>query len=317
MRSKSTMKAAKNSRGEGRTNIVLGNTARETALQAAGGLLGLPLEIRLYICSYITLAPESPDSLANRGILGACRQLQQDMFEEHGPAKDLSAYITAPERPWAESPCTHSAVALGPPRPLSGFICNVTLHLPPRFLSLRRQFRRCGQSQFGLHVRPECSCEGDLGDTLEHLYSLYLDRLQVLFGDHLSHHEYDPSQRGDGSSNHRRTVATADEQDNEDIKDDKDDTKNRRFTVKSLDPRLFDEYVDEGKVNCRTVIFTVQELANAKGGRHKSTTLDMSDEKTGISYTMTIVQDDEEIQVEREFVSDTRFRRGALHARAG
>lgn len=308
------MKATKIPRGEGQTNIVLGNTARDTALQAAGGLLSLPMEIRLHICSYITLAPESPESLANRGILGACRQLQQDMFEEHGPAKGLNAYITAPERPWAESPCTHSAVALGPPLPLSGFICNVTLHLPPRFLSLHQQFRRCGQSQFSLHVRPECSCEGNLGDTLEHLYGLYLDRLQVLFGDHLSQHEDDPSQRGDGSSNHRRIVATADEQDNEDVKDD---SKNRRFTVKSLDPRLFDEYVDAGKVNCRTVIFTVQELANAEGGRHKSTTLDMSDEKTGISYTMTIVQDDEEIQVEREFVSDTRFRLGALHARAG
>ncbi|KAH7413706.1 hypothetical protein DE146DRAFT_638378 [Phaeosphaeria sp. MPI-PUGE-AT-0046c] len=273
-----SQEAAEDACVEAAANTVLGNTAHNIVVQPAGGLLSLPPEIRLQICSYITLSPEFPDSVANRGILGACCQLQLDMFEEHGPAKDLNAFMAAPGRPWVDSPCTHLAVALGPPLPFLRFTRNVTLHLPRALLSPYSELRRGRQSA----LPRECICES----TLEHLCGLYLDRLQVLFED--------------GSPQR------------EDAQDDEE-----YLTVKSLQPYLFQNYVQAGKVNCRTVTFTVQRLAEAEGGRDKSTTLDMADEKTGIAYTMTIVQDKEERQVERGFSSETRFKTSALQTTPG
>lgn len=320
--SNSPLLAAASARLDGPSNTPSGNTVRGIVHPPPDGLLSLPAEIRLHICSYITLSPVSPDSVANRGILGTCRQLQNDMFEEHGPAKDLNAYINASERPWVKSPRVDLLVTLGQPLASTRFICSVTLQM----LAINLGTGWNEERQYCL-------------DALEHLYSLHLDRLQILFEDHLPEHEDEDGSSGGGAGSVDDEAGSVDNEaslvgneavpvDNEtDSMDDEPGPSSRPadtrrsdlsdYTVKSLHPAFFFDFLSAGKVNCRTAVFTVHELARAVGGRDKSTTLDISNSYAGVSYTMTIVQDKVEKQVEREFTSKTRFKRDALQARAG
>lgn len=293
-RAKSAMVFPTETSAEGASYTQSGSTPREVVLATHCPLLSLPVELRLQICSYITLSPVSHESIANRAILATCRQLQEAMFTEHGPAKDLDAYINAEERAWIGTLPSPLVVTLGQPLQSTrfGFVRNVTLQCPTAFM-----------------VGARC---------LEEVYSLYLDRVQIYLGAAPVHRIGVRSARKvtsaqDDESATPREEGSSQSEDSpsrrvEDIDDRITSSIRRSYTVKSLDPELFDHYVKKGKINCRCVTFTVPVLANADGGRHKSTTLDMFDEDARVSYTMTIVQNEIEAQVEREFISVNRFK---------
>jgi hypothetical protein len=62
-----------------------------------------------------------------------------------------------------------------------------------------------------------------------------------------------------------------------------------------------------GQVNCKAITFTVEALAEVEGGRVKATCL-QNKLKNGVPYTMNIVQDKEDRQSERTYLSVTRWR---------
>ncbi|KAF2191996.1 hypothetical protein K469DRAFT_719062 [Zopfia rhizophila CBS 207.26] len=77
--------------------------------------------------------------------------------------------------------------------------------------------------------------------------------------------------------------------------------------LKSLDNRIFYNFMVEGRVNCKSVTFTIERLVNEEGGRDRSTPLDNIAEGN-IPFTLTIVQNKRDQQVERTYSSPTRFR---------
>jgi hypothetical protein len=82
--------------------------------------------------------------------------------------------------------------------------------------------------------------------------------------------------------------------------------------LKSLAPAAFESHVIGGKVNCKKITISIPHLANLTCGhtQKKSTDLNM-EMKHGsrcIPYTLTIVQNSMEKQVEKSFFSATRFR---------
>ncbi|CAO2647450.1 Nn.00g083720.m01.CDS01 [Neocucurbitaria sp. VM-36] len=78
--------------------------------------------------------------------------------------------------------------------------------------------------------------------------------------------------------------------------------------LKSWGPGLFIKYVFEGRVHCKKVTFTIDELANVEGGKEQSTEISNVVPKTRISYLLNIVQDKVGRQTERGYSSEVRFR---------
>jgi len=76
--------------------------------------------------------------------------------------------------------------------------------------------------------------------------------------------------------------------------------------LKGLSRSVLMNYISIGKVNCKKVTVSISQLANAEGGREKSTDLPMNE--GDVPYTVTIVQDRDERQVEKIFFSPTRFK---------
>lgn len=81
--------------------------------------------------------------------------------------------------------------------------------------------------------------------------------------------------------------------------------------VKDLDGDLVREFVDQGEVKCKEVTISIEHLVKADGGRTKSTALDIVSKRQGILYTMIIVQDKDENQVERTYSLPNRLHREA------
>lgn len=75
--------------------------------------------------------------------------------------------------------------------------------------------------------------------------------------------------------------------------------------MKSFPSEYFINQVTKGEVNCRKVTFTIQTFL---GEKTKATSLQNLIPKTNISYVMTIVEDEEGMQVEQAFMSESRFR---------
>jgi hypothetical protein len=82
--------------------------------------------------------------------------------------------------------------------------------------------------------------------------------------------------------------------------------------MKSFRDSLFYDYVTRSQINCKLVTFTLDRLANVEGGRAKTQPLVCEHKTQNISWTLTIVQDEEDNQSERRFGSPTRFRRYEL-----
>jgi hypothetical protein len=66
-----------------------------------------------------------------------------------------------------------------------------------------------------------------------------------------------------------------------------------------------------GNVNCRSLTFCVEALAEAEGGRTKATTLKNTLDRmpNGLPYLLEIVQDAEDRQSERTFTSASRWKK--------
>jgi hypothetical protein len=82
--------------------------------------------------------------------------------------------------------------------------------------------------------------------------------------------------------------------------------------MKSFRDSYFMDYVTQGAVNCRRVTFTIDFLSSTDGGRHKSTTIENIEPKTGIKYQLTMVESTTGKQVERTFASESRFKPDTL-----
>ncbi|KAF2646683.1 hypothetical protein P280DRAFT_512841 [Massarina eburnea CBS 473.64] len=82
--------------------------------------------------------------------------------------------------------------------------------------------------------------------------------------------------------------------------------------LKSLDPILFVKYAEQGQVNCKTIKFTLDCLANADSGRVHTIVLENELRGSRAPYTLAITQDNEDRQSERTFSSVTRFKRAVL-----
>jgi hypothetical protein len=78
--------------------------------------------------------------------------------------------------------------------------------------------------------------------------------------------------------------------------------------MKTFDPGHLVKWTEVGEVNCKKITLTIESLANAEGGRHKTTEFTNIIPGSQILYLMTIVQDSGGRQVERAFESATRFR---------
>jgi hypothetical protein len=214
--------------------------------QPASALLALPAELRLMICSYMTLSPESADSLLWWNAFISCHRLHKDMRDQLNPANDLVQYLAKQQPSWTHGTEDSPIATLRLPRPYLGVIRDITLHTSiPTLYGYR-----------GLET------------ALTSLYSLYLDELHVVFT---------------GSRFFRLPYGC----------------------MKSFPSEYFIDYVSKGKVNCGKVTFTIEKLA---GGKTKQTIIENIIPKTNISYVLTIVQDENEAQVERAFESNLRFR---------
>ncbi|KAF3009635.1 hypothetical protein E8E13_007409 [Curvularia kusanoi] len=117
-------------------------------------LLHLPTELRLQICSYMTIAPAKID-WEWKGAFFTCRKLQQDMLNKLSPASEVKKFFQTEvmlsldiERAFGVTP--------GLPHPFFGWVRSVTVHFP----LYREWFDVMYQSY--------------------PLYSLYLDELQIL-----------------------------------------------------------------------------------------------------------------------------------------
>lgn len=120
---------------------------------------------------------------------------------------------------------------------------------------------------------PRPNHHGCFSAILESVYSLWLDRLYITMT---------------GNARDRAVLPWGD--------------------LKSLPPRLFADFVAKGKVNCRSVTFTLQELADVEGGREIETSLETVLDGTNVSCILTIVQDKRERQSERTYFSAMRFK---------
>src|SRR5690349_17787985 len=56
-------------------------------------ILALPVELRLMICSYMTLSPTDFESVAWKGAYFTCRQLHEDMRKQLKPEQDLENHV--------------------------------------------------------------------------------------------------------------------------------------------------------------------------------------------------------------------------------
>lgn len=80
------------------------------------------------------------------------------------------------------------------------------------------------------------------------------------------------------------------------------------YLLKLATRDYFDDCMHRGKVNCQTVIFTLESLAEKSGGRVRSTTLYNIAKPENIPYSLTIVETKENEQSERIFSSLSRFK---------
>ncbi|KAF1848169.1 uncharacterized protein K460DRAFT_353187 [Cucurbitaria berberidis CBS 394.84] len=80
------------------------------------------------------------------------------------------------------------------------------------------------------------------------------------------------------------------------------------YDLKSWRSHLFIDYVGKGKVHCKKVTFTIDELANEMNGRKMCTRIANVIPGTKILYLMEIVQDGVGRQTERVYSSEVRFR---------
>jgi hypothetical protein len=78
--------------------------------------------------------------------------------------------------------------------------------------------------------------------------------------------------------------------------------------MKSWPSRYFIDYVVDGKVNCKKVVFMLDELADQEDGRHKTTRIANIILGTKILCVMDITQNKIGAQTERAYSSDVRFR---------
>jgi hypothetical protein len=131
------------------------STSEDILPQPSSRLLSLPTELRLLVCSFMTLSPESADSLAFRGAYTSCRRLHQDMRDQLDPSQDLPRYIAA--QTWNDRIRSH--VTLGGPTPFLGLIRDLTIRVP---------------------IPPSVRWQKPCSEVLPSLYSLYLDRLHVV-----------------------------------------------------------------------------------------------------------------------------------------
>jgi hypothetical protein len=78
--------------------------------------------------------------------------------------------------------------------------------------------------------------------------------------------------------------------------------------MKSWPPVYFMNFVVDGRVNCRKVVFSLDEMASEDGGRDRTTRIANILPGTKILCVLDITQNKEGKQTERAYSSDVRFR---------
>jgi hypothetical protein len=113
-------------------------------------LLLLPTELRLKICSYMTIVPADID-WKWKGAFFSCTQLHKDMLDQLSPAQDMERFLkTKVKLPQPRE--GRYRITPGLPHPFFGWVRSLTVHIP---------------------------LSEDWSEVMQQLYPLYLDELKV------------------------------------------------------------------------------------------------------------------------------------------
>jgi hypothetical protein len=113
-------------------------------------LLLLPTELRLKICSYMTIVPANID-WEWKGAFFSCNQLHKDMLDQLSPALDMERFLkTKVKLPQRRE--RRYRITPGLPHPFFGWVRSLTIHIP---------------------------LSEDWTEVMQQLYPLYLDELKV------------------------------------------------------------------------------------------------------------------------------------------
>lgn len=116
-------------------------------------LLRLPTELRLEICSYMTIAPAKVD-WEWKGAFFSCTQLHNDMLNRLPPSQEMVQFLhTEVELPLPQHSEQPYRILPGCPHPFFGWVRSLTIHIP---------------------------LSEDWTEVMRQLYPLYLDELKVL-----------------------------------------------------------------------------------------------------------------------------------------
>jgi len=240
-------------------------------MSARANLLGIPPELRLQVYDHMSLWPSAGERKNWSGIYNSCRKIQHEMAAHVTFEKDVARNLDRLRAQKTRHPLTFEPMTSNEQYPFTidpVFSASLSSHL--RGLNIVLPFHLINEFPRQL---------------LQSVYELYLDHvtvtLKVGLGSAMA------VRRGSGP-----LLPYGD--------------------LKSLAPQAFESHVHNGKMNSKKVTILIPHLANLTCGyaAEKSTDLDM-EIKYGshcIPYTLTIVQNSMEKQVEKTFFSPTRFR---------
>ena len=117
-------------------------------------LLLLPTELRLKICSYMTIVPAKTD-WGWKGAFLSCTQLHKDMLNQLSPALDMERFLKTKVKLPQDRERLYR-IDSGLPHPFFGWVRSLTIHIPT---------------------------SEDWTEVMQQLYPLYLDELNVLLID--------------------------------------------------------------------------------------------------------------------------------------
>jgi hypothetical protein len=238
--------------------------------QPAAKLLNIPPELRIQIWKYMTLSPLTEDCQQWKGAYFTCRQMHHEIAHELKPHRDLLAFTTDALAPLEPSFGSSSQLPGGPSRSAQALTSSIS-----KGFVIEPVVSRFGSIEAVTFTLPilHHRCLG-LRTVLESLYHLYLARLKInLTGS-------DTRRLGPGG----------------DLK------------MFELLCHHFIDCAKKSRINPKMVTFSIDHLVKNMGQNSKSTTLENMFDEENIPYTLVIVQDEEEKQVERTYYSPTRFR---------
>jgi hypothetical protein len=234
-------------------------------------LLGIPPELRLLVYDYMSLWPSVGERKDWGGVYNSCRKIQYEMAAHVTLEKDIARNLNRLRAHKIQRSFTFEPTT-------SNEQCPITID--PVFSASSPHLMRGITIILPFHLIDEFPHQ-----LLQSIYELYLDHVTVTLKAEVE-------------------SATAVRWRSKPLLPYGD--------LKSLAPQAFESHVHNKKMNCKKITILIPHLASLTHGyaKEKSTDLDMEIKYGGhrIPYTLTIVQNSMEKQVEKTFFSPTRFR---------